>query len=276
MKTDFHAAASNGPNTENTAVTSNHSIGKDLSFSTSEAFKSLRTNLTYSFADYEGCRIIGITSTDRVEGKTTTAINLAYSLMESGQKVLLMECDLRLPSFSEKLKIPSEPGLSNILVNPTQNRLSTLIRYNNTNLFFLPSGDIPPNPSELLASKAMGELINYYSTVFDYIILDIPPTLAVTDAPIVSKYTHGLIFVVRHNFTDRLRLRDSMYQLSLVDARILGFVYNCNSKSGVGPKSYGYRYGSKRDYQGYYKNNQRPIHNSKKRKARFQTKGRSI
>ncbi|MDP4125014.1 MAG: CpsD/CapB family tyrosine-protein kinase [Bacillota bacterium] len=228
MNTD-NVLSQNSQNTESSKV-SRHSIGKNLSFSASEAFKSLRTNLTYSFADYEGCRIIGVTSTDRFEGKSTTSINLAYSLMESGGKVLLIECDLRLPSFSQTLKIPSAPGLSNLLINSSKNRLSTLICYNNTNLFFLPAGDIPPNPSELLASKAMNELINYYSTIFEYIILDLPPTLAVTDAPIVSKYTNGIIFVVRHKITDRLRLRDSMYQLSLVGARILGFVYNCSPR----------------------------------------------
>ncbi|HNX15291.1 MAG TPA: CpsD/CapB family tyrosine-protein kinase [Oscillospiraceae bacterium] len=212
-------------------VSSKHSIGKNLSFPASEAYKSLRTNLTYSFTDYEGCRIIGVTSTDRFEGKTTTSINLAYTLMESGKKVLLIECDLRLPTFSGALKIPAVPGLSNILINPSKNRLNSLVCYNNTNLFFLPAGDIPPNPSELLASKAMSELINYYASVFEYIILDLPPTLAVTDATIVSKYTNGIIYVVRHNITDRLRLRDSMYQLSLIGARILGFVYNDSPRS---------------------------------------------
>jgi len=250
-----------------TSTVVKHSIGKTLSFSTSESFKSLRTNLSYSFADYEGCRVIGVTSADRFEGKTTTAINLAYTLMESGKKVLLMECDLRLPSFSEKLKIPSSPGLSNVLINPTQNRLSSLIEYNNTNLYFLTSGDIPPNPSELLASKAMGELIDYYSTVFEYILLDLPPTLAVTDAPVVSKYTNGLLFVVRHNLTDRLRLRDSMYQLSLVDARILGFVYNCSPRTENRTRTkYGYRYGSEQYYKGHNNTTKRSILNRRKLK----------
>lgn len=208
-----------------------YSIGKNLSFTASEAYKSLRTNLMYSFTDYTGCRVIGITSAERFDGKTTTAINLAYSLMESGKKVLLMECDLRLPTFSETFKIPASPGLSNILINSNKNRLNALTGYNGTDLFFLTAGDIPPNPSELLSSNAMSELIRFYSSVFEYIILDLPPTLAVTDAPIVSKYTNGIIFVVRHKATDRNRLKDSIYQLSLVNARILGFVYNSNPKS---------------------------------------------
>ncbi|HOP11785.1 MAG TPA: CpsD/CapB family tyrosine-protein kinase [Oscillospiraceae bacterium] len=231
MKTNQTPPQNDVKNEHPAAQLSEYSIGKNLSFSASEAYKSLRTNLMYSFADYIGCRVIGITSTERFEGKTTTAINLAYSLMESGKKVLLMECDLRLPSFSGVLKIPSSPGLSNILINPGKNRLNALINYNGTDLFFLPAGDTPPNPAELLSSNAMSELIKFYSSVFEYIILDLPPTLAVTDAPIVSKYTNGIIFVVRHNVTDSLRLRDSMNRLSLVGARIFGFVYNCNPRS---------------------------------------------
>ena len=134
-------------------------IGSNISFAAKEAYKLLRTNLSYilSEKDAEDCHVIGVTSSLRGEGKSTTAVNLAYVLAEMNRKVLLLEGDMRIPSLHKKLKLQQKPGLSNALVNKSL-PASSLQRFTDktgTGFDVLTAGDIPPNPSELLASKRM-------------------------------------------------------------------------------------------------------------------------
>ena len=222
---------------------SKNMFGAGMGFAQSESYKLLRTNILFSLADGKESHVIGVTSAFRSEGKSTTSINLAYTLAESGKKVLLIECDLRVPSIGKKLGIPRAPGLSNALV--TSNIFKTTIRQSklHDNLFVITSGDIPPNPSELLSSARMESIINHLKGIYDFIILDLPPVTIVADALSVTKYTDGMIIVVRENFSNKRALRDTIEQLEFVDAKILGFVTTYSSYQGKDYKKYSKKYG---------------------------------
>ena len=132
-------------------------IGKDLDFASLEAYNLLRTNLSFSLPDNDGGKVIGITSPCPQEGKSTTSLNLSYSLAEAGYKVLLIDSDMRRPSIYKALDLPRSPGLSNLLTEEPDNVIRNGVLADN--LSVLMSGDIPPNPSELIASKKMQKLI---------------------------------------------------------------------------------------------------------------------
>ncbi len=224
-------------------------IGEGLSFAASEAYKLLRTNLLFTLPE-KTCRILGVTSSVRGEGKSTTSINLAYTFAQSGKKVLLIDADMRLPSVATKLEMHSTPGLSNLLAGLSSERQCIRKAEKLENWFILPAGDIPPNPSELLGSERMHALLERYSGVFDIIILDLPPVNIVVDALVLSKWTDGLIAVVRQNFTDKKALSSCMYQMEKLGVRFLGFVMtdaevgeSSYKKYGKYGKNYGYGYG---------------------------------
>ena len=131
-------------------------LGDKLSFAAAEAYKLLRTNLMFALTDGdEDCRVIGVTSSVRGEGKSTTTLNLAYSLAEAGKYVLVVECDMRLPTLAKRLGIDGEKGVSNLLAGLSNG--SEVIKHTqlHKNLYVLPAGEIPPNPSELLGSERM-------------------------------------------------------------------------------------------------------------------------
>lgn len=223
-------------------------IGPKLNFAASEAYKLLRTNLIFSLPKEEECRVIGITSSIRGEGKSTTALNLAYAFAEAGKKVLLMELDMRLPTVAKRLSLAESPGLSNCLVG--LNDVSEVLQQSkiHENLFSVTAGDIPPNPSELLSSKEMEMTMEQLKEQFEFIILDLPPVNAVSDALIVSKLTNGIVMVVRQNYNNSHELNEAMRQLKIVDAKILGFVMTAG-ETHEGKykkkkyKNYGYEYG---------------------------------
>lgn len=217
-----------------------------LSFEASEAYKLLRTNIVFSFPQNEeaGCKAVGVTSAVRDEGKSVTAINLAYSLALDGNKVLLMECDLRLPIFSKRMDLSRVPGLSNVLVG--LNSISdTVQQYKEAaGLYIMTAGETPPNPSELLDSGRMKKLLAALRNNYDYIIFDFPPVTAVADALVISKLADGMVVVVKQGYTDRNILNDAVKQLQFVDAKILGFVFNCAESNNLKNK---YNYYYKRD-----------------------------
>ena len=132
-------------------------ICEGLSFAASEAYKLLRTNLLFSLPE-KGCHIIGVTSSVRGEGKSTTSINLSYTIAQSGKRVLLIDADMRIPSVAIKLDLNEAPGLSNLIAG--MHSEGSCMRQSNQleNWYILPAGDIPPNPSELLGSERMHTL----------------------------------------------------------------------------------------------------------------------
>ncbi len=258
----------NGPSIEEEAAT----IGKNRSFAMAEAHKRLRTNIMFSFADDSECHIIGVTSAMAHEGKTTTSINLAYDLMKAGKKTLLIDADMRLSRIPKLLEIEAAPGLSNMLVgkNDNQNVVRTITAHDGLQL--ITCGDIPPNPTELLSSKRFELLLNALKETYEYIVVDLPPVSEVSDALIASKLVDGMIVVVRQDYVDKRLLDDTIHQLNLSGARIIGLVMTCaqyRTKYGKYKykKSGGYKYGYRGGYgyakrSGYYSRGAYNYHHS--------------
>ena len=224
-------------------------FGKDLTFAASEAYKLLRTNLMFFSPEGSG-RVIGITSSTVSEGKSTTSINLAYALAESGKKVVLIECDMRRPTIARRLQFDGSPGLSNLIIgraSPSEVlRTSTI----HENLSVIPAGDIPPNPSELLGSERMRLAIESLASDYEFVLIDLPPVTAVSDALVAANMIDGILVVVRQGVCTRHALHDTIRQLQVVKDKILGFVYTCAGDENKGyyrkkyyKRGYGYGYG---------------------------------
>ncbi len=222
--------------------------GRGRSFAVAEAHKRLRTNVFFSFPEEAGCRVVGVTSSMAHEGKSTTSVNLAYDMLQAGKKVLLIDADMRLSKVEKTLGIKRAPGLSNILVGESNGENIIQLVPDMGNLSVISCGDIPPNPTELLSSKRMGHLVESLKKAFNYIIIDLPPISAVSDALIVSKLCDGIVLVVRQDYVDKYTLDDTVRQLKFNDANIIGFVLTCAS---AGSGKY-YKSGYKK-YGKYYK-----------------------
>lgn len=158
-----------------------------MDFTVSEQYKLLRTNLSFTLPEDVKCPIIGVTSSMRGEGKSTTAVNLSYALAQSGKKVLLIDGDLRLPSVAKKMKLENTKGLSNMLFDYDSQQLEEYKSQYLDNWYIVPAGELPPNPSELLGSRKLGRLLDRLSESFDYIVIDFPPVNIVSDALAASK-----------------------------------------------------------------------------------------
>ena len=219
-------------------------LHKNLEFTATEQYKLLRANLDFTLPQGEKCPVIGVTSSMRGEGKSVTAINLAYVLAEKGDKVLLIDCDLRIPSVAKKMEMHSSPGLTDLLMGKTAS-ISEFQTKVLKNWYIIPSGNIPPNPSELLGSKRMETVLEELKEAFSYIILDLPPVNAVSDAISVSHLIAGMIVVVRENYSEKKELESCFRQLQLSNVHVLGCVLN-DAKSGGG------LYGKYKKYK-YYK-----------------------
>ncbi|MBQ3196149.1 MAG: CpsD/CapB family tyrosine-protein kinase [Clostridia bacterium] len=220
-------------------------LHKNLEFTATEQYKLLRTNLSFTLPEDVKCPIIGVTSSMRGEGKSTTAVNLSYVLAEDGKRVLLIDGDLRIPSVAKKMKISSTPGLTDLFKGKENIQLGAFKVEGYTNWYIIPSGELPPNPSELLGSRRMEKLLEVLVENFDYIIIDLPPVNIVSDGLAVSKYITGMIVVVREDYTEKKELETCLRQLKLSNVKVLGCVMN-ESKNGKG--SYG-----KGRYKKYYK-----------------------
>ncbi|MBX7355404.1 CpsD/CapB family tyrosine-protein kinase [Clostridium chauvoei] len=202
-----------------------------------ESYRTLRTNIQYSSFDKEYKAIV-ITSSEPGEGKSTTSANLALSLAQGEKKVVLIDCDLRKPSIHKKFKVSNATGLSDVLIG--KERLSNTLKRHGENLLILPSGKIPPNPSEMLSSKAMSNLLEELKEDFDYIIIDTPPIQAVTDSQILSTKVDGTLLVIRAKETKRESVHNAVNLLKKVNAHIMGTVLNgVDNDSG----NYYYYYG---------------------------------
>ena len=240
-------------------------MGPNIGFAASEAYKLLRTKIQFSFADDNACHVIGLSSALSGEGKSLTAVNLAYTLSELNKKVLLIDCDMRLPTLAKKLQVRKNPGLSSFLTG--QSLLTEVIQCCNFRerekvFHVIAAGQTPPNPVELLSSARMKQVLEKLRSVYDYVILDLPPVGEVTDAMAVSNETDGILLVVRQNYCDRVALADAARQFQFIRAKIIGTVFNCTSEhSGSYSKGYYKRY-----YRRYY---------SRYRKSNYETNDRS-
>ncbi len=204
----------------------------------SEAFRRLRTNLQFLDLD-GGPQALVVTSSVPNEGKSTSAINLAITLADADAKVLLIDADLRRPSVAGYLGIEGSVGLTTLLIQRAT--IDDVIQpWGSAGLYVIPSGAVPPNPAELVGSKTMARLIKQMSEQFDYVIIDTPPLLPVTDAALIAKMTSGVLMVAGAGQIRREQLRQSLANLSAVSARVLGIVLN---KVSRGADTYGAGYG---------------------------------
>ena len=225
-------------------------VGGNISFAAAEAYKLLRTKLQFSFADEGNCRVIGVSSALTGEGKSLSAVNLAYTPSLLGKRVLLIDCDMRRSSVSEKLPIKRFPGLSEFLSGQSHaEKLIQLCGIKDDERAFhaIASGRTPPNPIELLSSERMNKMLEHLRENYDYIILDLPPVGEVSDALAVAKFTDGMLVVVRQNYCDRVVLSSAVRQFEFVDAKILGVVFNSTVENGGIGKKYYKRYYKKYD-----------------------------
>ena len=208
--------------------------------SRAEAFRQLRTNLQFVDVDNPP-RSIVVTSALPLEGKSTTACNLAITLAQAGRRVALIEGDLRRPKVTDYMGLEGAVGVTSVLIGtvPLEDALQP---WGTLPLQVLASGPTPPNPSELLGSQGMRQLIETLESRFDFVIVDAPPLLPVTDAAVISTLTGGAVVVVRAARTRREHLARAVEALGAVDGRLLGVVLNMVPRRGSGT-GYGYAYG---------------------------------
>ena len=236
-------------------------VGGNISFAAAEAYKLLRTKLLFSFADESDCRVIGVSSALTGEGKSVSAVNLAYTTSQLGKRVLLVDCDMRRPTLADKLPIQKTPGLSDFLSGqiPADKLLQLCgIKDEERAFHAISAGRTPPNPMELLSSRRMELMMERLRQNYDYIILDLPPVGEVGDALAVAKLTDGMLMVVRQNYCNRMVLNSAVRQFEFVDAKILGVVFNCTTESNG---NYG-----KKNYRKYYERYGIPTQKSARRK----------
>lgn len=216
-----------------------------------ESFRTLRTNLQFlsvSDSEQHKSHTFVISSAGAGEGKSTTSANLALALAETGLRVLLIDADLRLPAISKYMGIEGAVGLTDILIGNVE-VADVLQRWGKDELYVLPAGKIPPNPSELLGSRAMDELLELAGEYFDYIILDSPPILLVTDAAVIGKRTDGVLLVAASAATRKQSLAGAVNSLQTAGSKLRGVVMTMLPTKG--PDSYAYgSYGSYGVYSG--------------------------
>lgn len=207
-----------------------------------ESFRQLRTNLQFANISNQGKTVL-VTSSLPGEGKSTTATNLAIALAQAGDKVCLIDADLRRPMVNEYLRLERNAGLTTALMGAAE--LEDLLQpWGEDDLFVLTSGRIPPNPSELLGSEEMRLLLVRLESVFDAVVIDAPPLLPVTDAAVLSQHVGGVLVVAGSQKVRQQELLRSLSALEMVGAHVLGLVLNRLPVKGPDSYSYGYGYSS--------------------------------
>ena len=208
-----------------------------------EAYKTIRTNLIYALAGAEK-KVVAISSPTPAEGKSTTSANLAVTIAQTGNTVLLIDADLRRPTIHKLFRITNENGLSKVLSK--QSAVFDAIHEGvKPNLSVLTSGPIPPNPSELLSTPTYVSMMEELSSKFDYIIIDTPPVNVVSDCQLIVRAVEGVVLVVRYKFSQYKELENASDNITKIGGKVLGVVIN-DVKEGAGVR---------RTYRGkYYKN----------------------
>ena len=209
----------------------------------SEAYRGIRTSILFS-SSQSVPQVILVSSAGPQEGKTVTATNLAITMAQSGSKVIVIDCDLRRPKIHKIFDFTRDEGVTNLLVGK-KNISGVVVNTGIKNLDIIPCGPIPPNPSEILGSGRMTNLIGILRRNYTRILIDSPPVTAVTDAVVLSKFVDGVVLVVRANYMAREIIKNGLNQLQSVGASVLGVVLNCvdMSRGGYYSQYYSYYYG---------------------------------
>lgn len=205
-----------------------------------EQYRTIRTNIEFMAVDRE-IQAILVTSATQGEGKSTTASNLAVAYAQQGKKVLIVDTDMRRPTVHYTFRVANGLGLSSLLTRQAE-KDKAILPTKIDNLSILTAGPIPPNPAELLSSRAMEHLVSQLREEFDVIIFDAPPLLQVADSRITSKLTDGVVLVVGCTTSDRQRVLKAKEQLELAEAKILGVVLNRRELTDDSAYQYYYSY----------------------------------
>ena len=222
-------------------------IGDNTPAAFSEAFRSIRTNLLFASAT-TGLKTVLVTSTGPGEGKSVVSANIAAALAHSNARVLLIDADMRRPKTHEFFAARREPGLSNVLVGDA--KASDAVKPTTVpNLWLLPCGKLPPNPAELLGSARFQEFMDTLDQHFDWVIVDSPPVMAVTDPGVLAHTAMGVVFVVGSEMTNKWTARTALERLDAASPNYLGAILN---KVDVQRNPYFYSKHYRKEYQQYY------------------------
>lgn len=224
-------------------------LNANSSFHIQEAYRTLQTNIRFSLPG-NSCKVICLTSSMASEGKSTTCLNLAISMADTGNRVLLIDADMRRPSQGKLLIEKTSPGLSNVLAGLCDVMLAVR-KGVRPNLDVLFSGEIPPNPLELLSSKAMEKMLEELKPLYDYIIVDTPPVTIVSDTCVIASLADGTLMLVRQHEAEKDGVSKAVKQLQLANAKLLGFVLNgvIDEKGKAYKRKYKYGYKYKYTYE---------------------------
>ncbi len=225
----------------------------------SEAYRTLRTNIEFMSLDNLTKSILVVGAHPEC-GKTTTAINLAAAMAQAGNSVLILDTDLRRPRMHNIFRCKNFFGLTTMLIEENTNLSAARHRTKIPNLELMPSGPVPPNPAELLASRKMQRILKDFTSRYDYVILDSPPLMNMADASILAQLSDATIMVIAYGETTREEATKAHQQLQMAKANLIGVVIN-----GLPPNQdpYGY-YG----YYGYYQEEPKSKKNKKKKKGK--------
>jgi capsular exopolysaccharide synthesis family protein len=191
----------------------------------SEQFRTLRTNIQFSMVD-NNLKELSIVSAAPNAGKSTVSANLAVTFASQGTRVLIADCDFRRPTVHKNFSLPNVQGMTTLLTDKTGSIEDYIQTTRMENLFVMTSGPIPPNPAELLSSKRMIQLEKELGDMFDLVIYDTPPLLGFADAQIIAGRVDGVIFVVNHGVATKDDVLRASESLKMVNANVLGAVYN--------------------------------------------------
>lgn len=212
-----------------------------------EAYRVVRTNVLFSSAENTG-RALLVSSVNPAEGKSTTVVNVAASLAQTGMKVLVVDADLRRPTIHQHFGIQGSPGLSDLIVGKSS--LAEAVRATSfKGIEVLPCGYIPPNPAELLGSTAMSDILSGLRSRYDFVLIDSAPILAMADTPVLSRFTDGVVLVVAAERTPRPAIARTVDQLARVGGRIVGVILN---RVDLERNSYYYGHYYGEYYRSYY------------------------
>lgn len=211
--------------------------------SVSEQFRTIRTNIDFASVAKGNVKTLLVSSALPSEGKSTITANLAVVYAQQGKKILLVDTDLRRPTVASTFGITDNHGLTNYLADVNSDAQSIIHHTRMETLDVITSGPIPPNPSELLASSQMTNLIAELRQQYDLVIFDVPPFLMVTDAQVLMSKMDGVAIVVSGRHTTKSALKRTTDMLKLAEAPMLGFIYNDRSRKKNLGTGYGYGYG---------------------------------
>lgn len=225
------------------------SINPEVSFSVTEAYKALRTNINFSIPG-TGNKSFLVTSAVLSEGKTTTSTSLALTIAQTDAKVIIVDGDLRRPKVHTKFNVTNKIGLSNILSGMCTLQ-QAVQKLDGLTLDVISAGSLPPNPAELLSSQQMADLVEQLKAEYDYVIIDTPPVDIVADALTLTKLVDGVVLVVRYQQSMHPEVKDAIERLEFADARILGFVLNGVEETTTYYRGHYKRYGRRYGYSRY-------------------------